>query len=505
MNDAWSSSHHVPRHRDHPQGPRPARRLGLHPALLRRLHHRPRDRLDPRGRECPQITIPANARLHPQPDHRRSSTCRTTSIHFYHLHALDWVDIVQRPQGRSGEDLALAQSISDWPKSSTRLLQRGAGSHQSPSSIRGQLGPFANGYWGHSAYKLPPEANLMAVAHYLEALEWQKEIIKIHAILGSKNPHPADLPRRRHGDPRRSRQPECPQRRHDRPHAASSSNRRARLCRAGLHPRPPGRRLLLQGLGGPSAAASATTSPTATSPMTTTGAPAASTSRAGIILARDLAKLLPVDREEDQRVCRPTPGTTTPAGDKKGLHPYDGRDQPQVHRAEAALRIPRHRQQILLGQVAALRRAADGGRAAGADARRVCSAATRCQRSGRLRPRASSASARRPSSRPSAAPRARGIDDLVLGAEESESGSSSSPTTWARGDLRTYNKEKWDPSTWPKEAQGYGFHEAPRGALGHWIRIEERHHRQLPGGRPLAPGTPAPRDARGSAARTNPP
>ena len=45
-------------------------------------------------------------------------------------------------------------------------------------------------YWGHSAYRLPPEANLMAVAHYLEALEWQKDVIKIHAILGSKNPHP---------------------------------------------------------------------------------------------------------------------------------------------------------------------------------------------------------------------------------------------------------------------------------------------------------------------------
>jgi len=54
----------------------------------------------------------------------------------------------------------------------------------------GRLGPFGNAYWGHSAYKLPPEANLMAVAHYLEALHLQKEIIKVHAILGSKNPHP---------------------------------------------------------------------------------------------------------------------------------------------------------------------------------------------------------------------------------------------------------------------------------------------------------------------------
>ena len=52
------------------------------------------------------------------------------------------------------------------------------------------LGIFANGYWGHPAYKLPPEVNLIGVAHYLDALEWQKEIVKIHAIFGGKNPHP---------------------------------------------------------------------------------------------------------------------------------------------------------------------------------------------------------------------------------------------------------------------------------------------------------------------------
>jgi len=54
----------------------------------------------------------------------------------------------------------------------------------------GQLGIFANAYWGHPAYKLPSEVNLIAVAHYLDALEWQKDIVKIHTIFGSKNPHP---------------------------------------------------------------------------------------------------------------------------------------------------------------------------------------------------------------------------------------------------------------------------------------------------------------------------
>ncbi len=54
----------------------------------------------------------------------------------------------------------------------------------------GQLGIFANAYWGHPGYKLPPEANLMAVAHYLDALAWQREIVQLQTIFGGKNPHP---------------------------------------------------------------------------------------------------------------------------------------------------------------------------------------------------------------------------------------------------------------------------------------------------------------------------
>jgi [NiFe] hydrogenase large subunit len=57
----------------------------------------------------------------------------------------------------------------------------------------GQLGPFSNAYWGHSAYKLPPEANLMACAHYLEAIRLQARTARLHAIFGGKNPHPQSL------------------------------------------------------------------------------------------------------------------------------------------------------------------------------------------------------------------------------------------------------------------------------------------------------------------------
>ncbi len=109
-------------------------------------------------------------------------------VHFYHLHALDWVDIVSALEADPAATSQLAQSISDWPKSSADYFQ-GVQDRIAAFVASGQLGPFANAYWGHSAYKLPPEANLMAVAHYLEALDWQRDVIRAHALLGGKNPN----------------------------------------------------------------------------------------------------------------------------------------------------------------------------------------------------------------------------------------------------------------------------------------------------------------------------
>jgi len=110
-------------------------------------------------------------------------------VHFYHLHALDWVDIVSALKADPKATSTLAQSISSWPLSSPGYF-RDIQNRIKAFVESGQLGLFANGYWGNPAYKLPPEANLMAVAHYLEALDFQKEIVKIHAVFGGKNPHP---------------------------------------------------------------------------------------------------------------------------------------------------------------------------------------------------------------------------------------------------------------------------------------------------------------------------
>jgi len=110
-------------------------------------------------------------------------------VHFYHLHALDWVDVVSALKADPKATSALAQSISNWPNSSPGYF-RDIQNRLKKFVESGQLGPFMNGYWGNPAYKLPPEANLMAVTHYLEALDFQKEIVKIHTIFGGKNPHP---------------------------------------------------------------------------------------------------------------------------------------------------------------------------------------------------------------------------------------------------------------------------------------------------------------------------
>ena len=110
-------------------------------------------------------------------------------VHFYHLHALDWVDVVSALSADPKKTSELAQSISSWPNSSPGYF-RDVQSRLKKFVESGQLGIFANGYWGSKAYRLPAEANLMAVTHYLEALDFQKEIVKIQTIFGGKNPHP---------------------------------------------------------------------------------------------------------------------------------------------------------------------------------------------------------------------------------------------------------------------------------------------------------------------------
>ncbi len=109
-------------------------------------------------------------------------------VHFYHLHALDWVDVVSALKADPKKTAALADNVSNAPWGGA-VYFKDVQNRIKTFVQSGQLGPFSNGYWGHPAYQLPPEANLMAVAHYLEALRLQAKAAKMHAVFGAKNPH----------------------------------------------------------------------------------------------------------------------------------------------------------------------------------------------------------------------------------------------------------------------------------------------------------------------------
>ena len=135
------------------------------------------------------IEIPKNAHL------IREMMAKTLqvhdhAVHFYHLHALDWVDVVSALSADPRATSELQQVVSPSHPLASRGYFRDIQNRLKKFVESGQLGPFMNGYWGNPGYKLPPEANLMAVAHYLEALDLQKEWVKVHTIFGGKNPHP---------------------------------------------------------------------------------------------------------------------------------------------------------------------------------------------------------------------------------------------------------------------------------------------------------------------------
>ena len=113
-------------------------------------------------------------------------------VHFYHLSALDWVDVTSALKADPDKTASLAESLSSWNLNNKHEMRK---VHERLKNFvnGGQLGIFTNGYWGHPAMKLPPEVNLLAVAHYLQALEVQRSANKIVSILGSKTPHIQNL------------------------------------------------------------------------------------------------------------------------------------------------------------------------------------------------------------------------------------------------------------------------------------------------------------------------
>ena len=137
--------------------------------------------------DAAKITIPGNARLI-RNLLMGAQFLHDHVVHFYHLHALDWVDIVSALKADPKKTSVISNQVS--PAGNSGPSDFKAVQERLKKFVEsGQLGIFTNGYWGHPAYKLPPEVNLLATAHYLEALRQQARTARMHAVFGAKNPH----------------------------------------------------------------------------------------------------------------------------------------------------------------------------------------------------------------------------------------------------------------------------------------------------------------------------
>ena len=113
-------------------------------------------------------------------------------VHFYQLSAMDWVDITAALNADPDKAAEILKGVSTWGLNSANEFRNVQNKIKSLVES-GQLGIFANGYFGHPAMKLPPEVNLITVAHYLQALECQRDCNRIVALLGGKTPHIQNL------------------------------------------------------------------------------------------------------------------------------------------------------------------------------------------------------------------------------------------------------------------------------------------------------------------------
>lgn len=436
------------------------------------------------------ITIPENARIirniidgaqHIQ-DH---------VIHFYHLHALDWVDVVSALQADPGETAALAQSISTWPRSSANYF-KGVQDRVKTFVESGQLGLFANGYWGHPAYKLPPEANLLGVAHYLEALDWQREFIKIHAMLGGKNPH---LQTYLVGGMAIPVDPNS--------QIAINAQRIVQMKQWAAMARDFVEQVYIPdllaiasfykdwaGIGG----GLGNYLTYGDFPRKTIDRPDEFWIPRGVVLNKNLGA--PPAAMEQERIAEYVTHSwyTYAGGDEQGKHPWQGETSPRYTGPKPPyefldtdakyswLKAPRYDDTPM--EVGPLARMIVSYAAGHPDVRATVDGVL--QKLG-VGPAALFSTLGRVA--------ARGIETLLM-TRELDRWIDELAANMARGDLAIHSGERWRPQTWPKEAEGWGFMEAPRGALGHWVRIKNG---KIENYQAVVPSTwnGSPRDARG--------
>ncbi len=403
-------------------------------------------------------------------------------VHFYHLHALDWVDVVSALKADVKRTSELAQSISNWPLSSPGYF-RDLQNRLKKFVESGQLGPFSNAYWGNPAYKLPPEANLMAVAHYLEALDFQKEIVKVHTIFGGKNPHPNWLVG---GVP-------CAINVHDTGAVGAINMERLNLVKSivdrskefveqvyipdllaiasfykgWLHGGGISSQALLS-YGDMPERANDYSSGNLLLPR-------------GAIIGGKLDKIHEVDLKDPEQIQEfVTHSWYKYADESKGLHPFDGVTEPNYKPEGPNFKGTRTRIEQLdeSAKYSWIKAPRWRGNAmeVGCLSRMVLAYVQPKQFpfiketiDAVLKQLDVPVTALFSTLGRTAA---RGIETLYC-ADLQVKQLDKLIANIKAGDSSTANVEKWEPSTWPKEAKGAGFTEAPRGALGHWIKIKD--------------------------------
>jgi Ni,Fe-hydrogenase I large subunit len=412
------------------------------------------------------------------------------TIHFYVLHALDWVDIVSALRADPAATARIAQSISPWPKSSTAYFKS---VQQTLKDFvdSGQLGIFTNGYWGHPAYRLPPEVNLLGVAHYLEVLDWQREIIKPQTIIGGKNPHPNWLVGGM----------ACPINLSDTgtlnaeelSKISQTIDRAVEFVEQVYFPDL----LAIAGFYKDWAAiGGGARNYLAYGEFPWTGAEDIDSLYLprGVVVDRNLNEVEPFDPDLVTEYVTHS-WYSYSDGDEAALHPYDGETKPNytgpqppydalnVDGKYSWMKAPRYRDMPMeVGPLARMLVAYASGHE---DARELI---TEVLERLDAPPSALFSTLGRTA--------ARGIE-TVLVARQLRAWYSALIENIKNGDLATFNPEKWDPDTWPRETRGFGYMEAPRGALGHWVRIKDKkvENYQL-----VVPSTwnCSPRDAKGN-------
>jgi len=406
-------------------------------------------------------------------------------VHFYHLHALDWVNPVN--------------ALKADPKATSKLQQLTGPNHpnSSPGYFRdiqtrirrfiesGQLGPFKNGYWDNPAYRLSPEADLMAVTHYLEALDLQKEFVKLHTVFGGKNPHPnylvggvpcainmdGDMAA---GAPLNTERLFFVKARIDEMKAfndnvyvpdvlAIASFYKKQLWGGGL---------------GAKSVMDYGAYPTTNYDKSTDQLPG------GVILDDNWDNVMEVDPRDPEQVQEFVNHSWYKYPDEnKGLHPWDGITDPNYDVSTAKgtrtnieeldekakyswIKAPRWRgHAVEVGPLSRYTLAYAKGHEYVQDQVHKSVAAFNALAGTNLGAKPILQST---------------IGRTLARALESQYCSDMMVDDWHRliqniknGDTVTANMEKWDPSTWPKECKGVGTAAAPRGALGHWIRIKD--------------------------------